>query len=63
MSDLRQIGEWSLNTTRDDLANSLETSFKLILLETGDWRPLADHVLSLVGLAVSGEREANGKKP
>jgi hypothetical protein len=45
-----------LGVTRDELANTLEASYGVIIKEANEWRPLADHVVGLVILALEKER-------
>ena len=40
--------------SRDELVGILEAGYKDIILETGDWRPLAQHVHDLCRACVKG---------
>lgn len=42
-----------LNTTPDELAKSLKCGFEEIIKQADEWRPLASHVLELVGMALT----------
>jgi hypothetical protein len=46
------LRELKMGTSRDELAESLEVSFSAIIKEAGEWRPLADHIINLMVLAV-----------
>jgi hypothetical protein len=50
-----------LDVNRDDLAAIIKLRFDQFLLQTGDWRPLADYVMDLLDLQANKMHNRTGE--
>lgn len=51
-----------LDVNSAELAKVLRTGHRAVIIEADEWRPLADHVLELVQLALERSRAKKGTK-